>query len=164
MNSGDEVWVLPGGLTRVALPEGELVVNSSQGGGSKDTWVLSPSGDQASADDPEEGSDEVPLPPNAPVEEADEIDDHGPPRTPAPVPPREEEEEAAGQQPARPAPAPGTRVPLTISALPMTVMPKREQIPRHQEEQQQQGPDPGPTSSGSEQDPRERSEQSDRAC
>jgi len=33
--------VLPGGLTRVALPEGELVVNSSQGGGSKDTWVLS---------------------------------------------------------------------------------------------------------------------------
>ena len=35
-----DVWVLPGGLTRVALPEGELVVNSSQGGGSKDTWVL----------------------------------------------------------------------------------------------------------------------------
>jgi hypothetical protein len=32
--------VLPGGLTRVALPEGELVVNSSQGGGSKDTWVV----------------------------------------------------------------------------------------------------------------------------
>ena len=34
------VWVVPGGLTRVALPEGSLVVNSSQGGGSKDTWVL----------------------------------------------------------------------------------------------------------------------------
>jgi hypothetical protein len=34
------VWVLPGGLTRVALPEGELIVNSSMGGGSKDTWVL----------------------------------------------------------------------------------------------------------------------------
>ena len=32
--------MLPGGLTRVALPEGSLVVNSSQGGGSKDTWVL----------------------------------------------------------------------------------------------------------------------------
>jgi len=32
--------VLPGGLTRVALPAGSLVVNSSQGGGSKDTWVL----------------------------------------------------------------------------------------------------------------------------
>jgi uncharacterized circularly permuted ATP-grasp superfamily protein len=41
VNNGNSVWVLPGGLTRVALPEGELVVNSSQGGGSKDTWVLS---------------------------------------------------------------------------------------------------------------------------
>jgi len=40
VNDGKEVWVLPGGLTRVALPEGALVVNSSQGGGSKDTWVL----------------------------------------------------------------------------------------------------------------------------
>ncbi len=41
VNDGRDVWVLPGGLTRVALPEGQLVVNSSQGGGSKDTWVLS---------------------------------------------------------------------------------------------------------------------------
>ncbi|MFJ4105975.1 circularly permuted type 2 ATP-grasp protein [Oerskovia enterophila] len=40
VNDGTDVWVLPGGLTRVALPEGQLVVNSSQGGGSKDTWVL----------------------------------------------------------------------------------------------------------------------------
>ncbi len=40
VNDGHTVWVLPGGLTRVALPEGQLVVNSSQGGGSKDTWVL----------------------------------------------------------------------------------------------------------------------------
>src|SRR5256886_891779 len=40
INDGDDVWLLPGGLTRVALPEGALVVNSSQGGGSKDTWVL----------------------------------------------------------------------------------------------------------------------------
>jgi len=40
VNDGESIWVLPGGLTRVALPEGELVVNSSQGGGSKDTWVL----------------------------------------------------------------------------------------------------------------------------
>ncbi|WP_157555949.1 circularly permuted type 2 ATP-grasp protein [Herbidospora yilanensis] len=44
VNDGDDVWLLPGGLTRVALPEGELVVNSSQGGGSKDTWVLSEPG------------------------------------------------------------------------------------------------------------------------
>ncbi len=40
VNDGDDVTVLPGGLTRVALPEGQLVVNSSRGGGSKDTWVL----------------------------------------------------------------------------------------------------------------------------
>ncbi|HZB51391.1 MAG TPA: circularly permuted type 2 ATP-grasp protein [Mycobacteriales bacterium] len=39
-NDGERVHVLPGGLTRVALREGSLVVNSSQGGGSKDTWVL----------------------------------------------------------------------------------------------------------------------------
>jgi len=38
---GDKVTVVPGGLTRVALTRGSLVVNSSQGGGSKDTWVLS---------------------------------------------------------------------------------------------------------------------------
>jgi uncharacterized circularly permuted ATP-grasp superfamily protein len=40
VNDGEHIWVLPGGLTRVALPAGALVVNSSQGGGSKDTWVL----------------------------------------------------------------------------------------------------------------------------
>ncbi|MGH9022916.1 MAG: circularly permuted type 2 ATP-grasp protein [Acidimicrobiia bacterium] len=40
INDGERIWVAPGGLTRVALPEGSLVVNSSQGGGSKDTWVL----------------------------------------------------------------------------------------------------------------------------
>ena len=38
--SGKEITVVPGGLTRVALREGSLVVNSSQGGGTKDTWVL----------------------------------------------------------------------------------------------------------------------------
>jgi uncharacterized circularly permuted ATP-grasp superfamily protein len=45
---GKDIFVLPGGLTRVALTEGSLVVNSSQGGGSKDTWVI--------ADDPEAGN------------------------------------------------------------------------------------------------------------
>ena len=48
VNDGSDVWLLPGGLTRVALPEGTLVVNSSQGGGSKDTWVLA-SGSSAPA-------------------------------------------------------------------------------------------------------------------
>ncbi|GAB4166741.1 MAG: circularly permuted type 2 ATP-grasp protein [Thalassobaculales bacterium] len=38
--TGQKTWVLPGGLTRVAIKRGSLVVNSSQGGGSKDTWVL----------------------------------------------------------------------------------------------------------------------------
>ena len=38
--TGRDTWVLPGGLSRVAMKEGSLVVNSSQGGGSKDTWVL----------------------------------------------------------------------------------------------------------------------------
>ncbi|HVL15260.1 MAG TPA: circularly permuted type 2 ATP-grasp protein [Gemmata sp.] len=38
--TGNSTWVLPGGLTRTALTKGSLVVNSSQGGGSKDTWVL----------------------------------------------------------------------------------------------------------------------------
>jgi uncharacterized circularly permuted ATP-grasp superfamily protein len=37
---GEDLFVLPGGLTRVALKSGSMIVNSSQGGGSKDTWVL----------------------------------------------------------------------------------------------------------------------------
>jgi uncharacterized circularly permuted ATP-grasp superfamily protein len=40
LNGGDDIFVLPGGLTRVALKKGSYVVNSSQGGGTKDTWVL----------------------------------------------------------------------------------------------------------------------------
>ena len=42
---GEKITVVPGALTRVALPRGSLVVNSSQGGGSKDTWVLADEGD-----------------------------------------------------------------------------------------------------------------------
>ncbi len=38
--TGEDSWVLPGGLTRVAMREGSIIVNSSQGGGSKDTWVM----------------------------------------------------------------------------------------------------------------------------
>jgi uncharacterized circularly permuted ATP-grasp superfamily protein len=45
---GEDIYVQPGGLTRVALKKGSLVVNSSQGGGSKDTWVLSPSQNEES--------------------------------------------------------------------------------------------------------------------
>jgi uncharacterized circularly permuted ATP-grasp superfamily protein len=39
---GSEIRIVPGGLTRVALQEGSMIVNSSRGGGSKDTWVLEP--------------------------------------------------------------------------------------------------------------------------
>jgi uncharacterized circularly permuted ATP-grasp superfamily protein len=42
---GEEIHIVPGGLTRVALREGSMIVNSSQGGGSKDTWVLEDDGD-----------------------------------------------------------------------------------------------------------------------
>ncbi|WP_078309131.1 MULTISPECIES: circularly permuted type 2 ATP-grasp protein [unclassified Mycobacterium] len=71
VNDGDDVWVLPGGLTRVALPEGSLVVNSSQGGGSKDTWVLA---SRASVADRElSGAEVVPeLPQAAEVEQGPE--------------------------------------------------------------------------------------------
>jgi uncharacterized circularly permuted ATP-grasp superfamily protein len=41
---GEEIKIVPGGLTRVALREGSMIVNSSQGGGSKDTWVLAEDG------------------------------------------------------------------------------------------------------------------------
>jgi uncharacterized circularly permuted ATP-grasp superfamily protein len=44
---GKEIYVLPGGLTRVALRKGSMIVNSSQGGGSKDTWVVAPKGTDA---------------------------------------------------------------------------------------------------------------------
>ncbi|HEX3898259.1 MAG TPA: circularly permuted type 2 ATP-grasp protein [Mycobacteriales bacterium] len=58
VNDGQDVWVMPGGLTRVALVEGSLVVNSSQGGGSKDTWVVS------------DGITQLELPGTAPVRQA----------------------------------------------------------------------------------------------
>lgn len=56
VNDGNDVWVLPGGLTRVAQVEGSRVVNSSQGGGSKDTWVLA---SRAADGDHELGAAEV---------------------------------------------------------------------------------------------------------
>ena len=51
---GKEVRIVPGGLTRVALREGSLVVNSSQGGGTKDTWVL----EEDESDDIKAGEDD----------------------------------------------------------------------------------------------------------
>ena len=54
--SGDKIVVTPGALTRVALKRGSLVVNSSQGGGSKDTWVLADDADIAALDEPSKGA------------------------------------------------------------------------------------------------------------
>jgi uncharacterized circularly permuted ATP-grasp superfamily protein len=59
--SGREQWVTPGGLTRVALKKGSLVVNSSQGGGSKDTWVLLPSAEDAPTTDMNSKATTAPL-------------------------------------------------------------------------------------------------------
>lgn len=52
--NGETVRVMPGGLTRVALRKGSLVVNSSQGGGSKDTWILSESREESEAETQEQ--------------------------------------------------------------------------------------------------------------
>jgi uncharacterized circularly permuted ATP-grasp superfamily protein len=46
---GQGDWVTPGGLTRVALRRGSLVVNSSQGGGCKDTWIVADTGIETAA-------------------------------------------------------------------------------------------------------------------
>jgi uncharacterized circularly permuted ATP-grasp superfamily protein len=59
---GDEIRIVPGGLTRVALREGSMIVNSSQGGGSKDTWVL----DDGSAADLAPGTLPTHRPPRLP--------------------------------------------------------------------------------------------------
>jgi uncharacterized circularly permuted ATP-grasp superfamily protein len=70
INDGEQIRVLPGGLTRVALREGSLIVNSSQGGGSKDTWVLTSR--------PERGPD-ADRPPAFPAQAVrGTVPDHGP--------------------------------------------------------------------------------------
>jgi uncharacterized circularly permuted ATP-grasp superfamily protein len=67
VNDGNSVWVVPGGLTRVALDEGNLVVNSSRGGGSKDSWVLAGAAEhsRSRAAAPSQGLGH-PAPPSAP--------------------------------------------------------------------------------------------------
>jgi uncharacterized circularly permuted ATP-grasp superfamily protein len=60
---GDDIHIVPGGLTRVALREGSMIVNSSQGGGSKDTWVLEEEAPPPEAGlDPEAAWSPPPLP------------------------------------------------------------------------------------------------------
>ena len=67
VHDGEDVWVLPGGLTRVALGEATLIVNSSQGGGSKDTWVVSDRTERETSElTRRRTTTEVPLVPSAP--------------------------------------------------------------------------------------------------
>ncbi|WP_372736107.1 circularly permuted type 2 ATP-grasp protein [Nocardioides sp.] len=98
VNDGERVWVLPGGLTRVALAEGELIVNSSRGGGSKDTWVLAgPTQSDLDADpesDPDADPDPEPEPDPAPEPEPDPA--------PEPEPQQEREHRAAHAGPEMP--------------------------------------------------------------
>ena len=79
VNDGTDVWVLPGGLTRVALPEGQLVVNSSQGGGSKGTWIV---GHEPlhTADHNIQGlvADQAAITTSIPIITAEHLQDHNP--------------------------------------------------------------------------------------
>jgi uncharacterized circularly permuted ATP-grasp superfamily protein len=110
VNDGSRVWVLPGGLTRVALAEGELIVNSSRGGGSKDTWVLA-------------GPTQVEL------EEAEEEPHEEPVATEPPEPP----------QPPQPPQPPPAAVPVH-HAPEMPVGPVLTELHSQAEQQQQGGP------------------------
>jgi uncharacterized circularly permuted ATP-grasp superfamily protein len=127
VNSGDGVWVLPGGLTRVALPEGELVVNSSQGGGSKDTWVLSPPPHYSSTE-PKIKPVAHDQPAAGPVsEDQPDAEPVGHDRTAA---------ESAFAAPATSAPA--SPVPLTVAPIPAAALPHQPERQSQQDQQQQQ--------------------------
>ncbi len=117
VNDGSKVWVLPGGLTRVALAKGELIVNSSRGGGSKDTWVLA---------GPAAGPDETEVDADADVD----ADDAEPINDETPETPEVVEPPAAAAEPAEPAHLPPSRPAPAGPAL--TAM-------QEQAEQQQQG-------------------------
>ena len=104
VNDGKDVWVLPGGLTRVALPEGQLVVNSSQGGGSKDTWVVGRDASWGGSDDhniPGLVEDQAASTKSVPV-----IREHTPDHSPLDRPKGNEQQEQQQQARAeRPAPS-----------------------------------------------------------
>jgi uncharacterized circularly permuted ATP-grasp superfamily protein len=97
VNDGDDVWVLPGGLTRVALVEGSRVVNSSQGGGSKDTWVLAP---RASVADRELGAAQIVRALPKPVTSNGEVDGDKPAKQQkqSQARPGQEQQQQPGQQ------------------------------------------------------------------
>ncbi|HYI58414.1 MAG TPA: circularly permuted type 2 ATP-grasp protein [Microlunatus sp.] len=141
VNSGDDIWVLPGGLTRVALPKGELVVNSSQGGGSKDTWVLS---QPLRLHAPDASDDED-------IEDLDDLDDDSDDETevdttpttappPSPPPPATPPGASPTATPkAAAAAAARTVVPMTIGGALGTVGNRPETLKQQIEQQQQLG-------------------------
>ena len=127
VNSGDDIWVLPGGLTRVALPAGELVVNSSQGGGSKDTWVLGPPASRTPEPEPEDVQLAVGEEAPPPVESKPAPPEPSPPEPPPtglPMPPL---------PPLAPLPPLPSVVPLSVGRAPGVTVGVQ-----HQQEQQQQ--------------------------
>jgi uncharacterized circularly permuted ATP-grasp superfamily protein len=135
VNNGDDVWVLPGGLTRVALPEGELVVNSSQGGGSKDTWVLSPpphrsSSGRNSIEHKDSDVDQTDVDQAESQTDVDQAESH------TDVDQAESHTDVDQVQSQ-------TAVPLTASKVPVGVKSKFGETQRQQQDQQQQGPQRG---------------------
>ena len=107
VNDGDEIYVLPGGLTRVALPQGSLVVNSSQGGGSKDTWVLD-EGERPGAGEPR-----IPVPRVTRVRRSAVARHHAP----VPADERLRQQEGQQQQQRSAGPRAGRRGPDVLSRL-----------------------------------------------
>jgi uncharacterized circularly permuted ATP-grasp superfamily protein len=93
INDGRDVWVVPGGLTRVALPARSLIVNSSQGGGSKDTWILAAErGVSPHLDAPAEVSPPIPV-------DATPRPAHSPAPTLGPLPEQDSQQQQQQQQP-----------------------------------------------------------------
>jgi hypothetical protein len=95
VNDGNDVWVLPGGLTRVALVDGSRVVNSSQGGGSKDTWVLAT---RTSVADRELGAAQVVKALPTPVTTNDETDGEKPAQKQKPALQQKSQQQKQSQQ------------------------------------------------------------------
>jgi uncharacterized circularly permuted ATP-grasp superfamily protein len=133
VNSGDDIWVLPGGLTRVALPKGELVVNSSQGGGSKDTWVLS---QPLRVHAPETLPDEFDDIADDEDDESETEVDTTPSTTPPAPPPRPVAPPGAAPTATVTTSTPSV-VPLTIGGAPGTIGNRSEAFKQQIEQQQQ---------------------------
>jgi hypothetical protein len=136
VNSGDDIWVLPGGLTRVALPKGELVVNSSQGGGSKDTWVLSQPLRLPASEEPVDLDDLDGDEDDEDDESETEVDTT--PTSAPPPPPADPPGKEPTATPRAGSSATPSVVPLTIGGAPGSRGHRPETL-RQQIEQQQQG-------------------------